>query len=54
MSWAENIACVGKRGPHKGFWWESLKERGRPRCRWQDTIKIILEKYDRVIWTRLI
>jgi len=31
---------------YTGFWWEDLRERalGRPRHRWEDNIKMILEK----------
>jgi hypothetical protein len=27
MRWAGNVACMGRRGMHIGFWWESQKER---------------------------
>jgi hypothetical protein len=27
MSWAEQVARMGRRGMHRGFWWESRKER---------------------------
>jgi hypothetical protein len=26
MRWARHIACMGRRGIHTGFWWESQKE----------------------------
>jgi hypothetical protein len=28
MRWAGNVARMGRRGMHIGFWWESQKERG--------------------------
>jgi hypothetical protein len=27
MRWAENVAGMGRRGMHIGYWWESQKER---------------------------
>jgi hypothetical protein len=42
---------MGRRGMHIGFWWESQKERERPlerpRCRWEDNIKMYLRE---IVW----
>jgi hypothetical protein len=27
MRWAGHVACMGQRGMHIGYWWESQKER---------------------------
>jgi hypothetical protein len=36
---------MGRRGMHKGFWWESQKRPiGRPRCRWEDNITMDLRE----------
>jgi hypothetical protein len=32
----------GEKGMHIGYWWENQKERGRPRRRWVDNIKMDL------------
>ena len=32
---------------HTGFWWGNLREKdllGRPRCRWEDNIKVYVKK----------
>jgi hypothetical protein len=29
---------------HIGFWWESQRERGRPRPRWEDNMKTVLRE----------
>jgi hypothetical protein len=36
-----------------GFWWGNLRERtlGRPRRRWEDTIKIDLQEVRCGVWT---
>jgi hypothetical protein len=43
MRWAGHVACMGK-----GKWCESPKERAhlneRPRCRWEDGIKLDLRE----------
>jgi len=35
---------MGREEGHTGFWWRNLRERplGRPRCRWEDNIKMDL------------
>jgi hypothetical protein len=40
------LARMGKRGIHMGFWWKSQKERplGRLRHRWEIILKLILER----------
>jgi hypothetical protein len=43
MRWAEHVACMGIRGMHIGFWWESQK--------WEDNIKMDLKEIVRVLWT---
>jgi hypothetical protein len=40
-----HVSCMGRRGMHIGYWWQSQKER-RPRRRWEDNIKMDL----REIW----
>jgi hypothetical protein len=35
---------MGKGEVHIGFWWRNLRE--TPRCRLNDTIKIIFKKWD--------
>jgi hypothetical protein len=54
---AGHVARMGKRGKHIGYWWESQKKRDH----WEDqdaggwiTLKLILERYDGVVWTGLI
>jgi hypothetical protein len=27
MRWVDQVACMGKREMHTGFWWGNLKER---------------------------
>jgi hypothetical protein len=35
------VACAWDRSDiYTGFWWVSLKLLGRPRCRWDDNIKL--------------
>jgi hypothetical protein len=56
VRWAGNVARMGRRGMHIGYWWESQKERplGRPRRRWVDNIKMDFGEIDGVVWTGLI
>ena len=43
--WAGNVARMGEEKFYIGFWWENLREDlGRPRCRWEDNIKIDLQE----------
>ena len=36
---------MGRGEVHTGFWWENLKgPLGRPRCRWEDNIKMDLHE----------
>jgi hypothetical protein len=39
---------MGRREMRIGFWWESKKERerllGKPKCRWEDNIKMELRE----------
>jgi hypothetical protein len=37
----------GRRGMHIGNWWESQKERGRPRHEWFDNFKMDLGETER-------
>jgi hypothetical protein len=30
MKWARYVTCMGKRGIHDTYWWESQKERDHP------------------------
>jgi len=42
---------------YKGFWWGILRGKkplGRPRRRWEDNIKMALQKWDVGAWTGLI
>jgi hypothetical protein len=50
MRWAWNVACMGEKGMHIGFWWESQKEHLHIGGR------IILKSWrqDGVIWTGFI
>jgi hypothetical protein len=45
----------GEIGTHIGYWWESQKERGSPRHRWVDNIKMYLSKigWDGTDWIDL-
>jgi hypothetical protein len=47
---------MGRRGSHIVYWWEIQRKRplGRPRHRWVDILRGILEKLDGVMWTGLV
>ena len=41
------MARSGREEVHTGFWWGNLREKdllGRPRCRWEDNIKVYVKK----------
>ena len=45
IRWAGHVARMGRREAYTGFWWENLRGKkplGRPRHRWDDTIKMDL------------
>jgi hypothetical protein len=47
MRWAEHVARIGREGMHIEYWWESQAGKGlqgRPRRRWGNKIKLILER----------
>jgi len=47
MRWTEHVACVGEsRGVYRIFWGkpEGKRPLGRPRCRWEDNIKMDLQE----------
>jgi len=45
MSCDGHIAHIGRGEVYTGFWWGNLKGPfGRPRCRWEDNIKIDLHE----------
>jgi hypothetical protein len=47
MKCAENVARLGRRGMHTGFWWESQKKRDHYEdleVGWRIILKLILEK----------
>jgi hypothetical protein len=47
MRWAGNVARMGRRGMHIGYWWgkpEGKRPLGRPRRRWMDNIKTELRE----------
>jgi uncharacterized protein YebE (UPF0316 family) len=47
MRWAGYVAGMGRREMHIGFWWESIETKrplGRPRCRWEDNIKMDIKE----------
>jgi reverse gyrase len=50
MRWAGNIARMRRRGMHRGYWWDSHKERdhweNQDVCGWI-ILKWILERYDK-------
>jgi hypothetical protein len=57
MRWAGQVAHMGeKRNACRIFVGkpEGKRALGRPRHRWEDNIKIALEKYDGVVWTGFI
>jgi len=47
MIWAGHVACVGNR---RGAYWvfvgrsEGKRALGRPTCRWEDNIKVLLHE----------
>jgi len=46
MRWGGHVSCIG-RDVHTGFWWgnpEGKRLLGRPRHRWEDTIKLDLQE----------
>ena len=45
LRWTGNVARKG-RGPYRGLVWEPEGKRllGRPRCRWEDIIKMDLQE----------
>jgi hypothetical protein len=57
MRWAGYVACVGERGIHIGFWWESRKKyttRNNIDVDGMIILTRILEKQTEVEWTRFI
>jgi hypothetical protein len=50
MTWAWNVTRMGRRRINMGYWLE-IHEGTRSRCRWVDNIKVLLEKYNEVVWT---
>jgi hypothetical protein len=44
MRWAGHVARMGRGETCTGFWWGNLRERGRPRRRWEDDIKMDLQE----------
>jgi hypothetical protein len=57
MRWAGHLARIGeKRNAYKLLVGKPEGERplGRPRRRWMDNIRIILERWDGVMWTGLV
>ena len=54
MIWAEHVASMGSRkGTYRILVGKSEGKRplGRPRHRWEDNIKIDLQKWDVGVWT---
>jgi hypothetical protein len=57
MRWAGHVAHMGEKGnAYRVFVGKPKGKRPlrRPRCRWEDNITWILEKYDGVVWTGFI
>jgi hypothetical protein len=56
MRWVGHVVRMRRRGMHMACWWKRQEERdiGRPRCRWVDNIKFILEELDGAVWAEFI
>jgi len=57
MRWAGHVASMGERGGLYKVLVEKRKGKrpfGRPRCRWEDNIKMDLQEVDMGAWTGLI
>jgi len=55
VRWTRHVACMGGEG-YTGFWvgkLEGKRQLGRPRCRWEDNIKMDLQEVGlwRGAWT---
>jgi hypothetical protein len=47
MRWAWHVSRVGRDEVYTGFWWgkpEGKRPLGKPRCRWEDYIKMDLQE----------
>jgi len=44
MRWAGHVARMGEERGCIGSWWGSQRERGRPRRRWVDNIRMDLQE----------
>jgi hypothetical protein len=56
MRWAGYVARMGRNGMHRGFWWESQKEKRpvrRPRHRWKDNIRVDFRDIERGAMERI-
>jgi hypothetical protein len=54
MRWAGHVARIGETGnTYRIFLGKPEGKRllGRPRCRWVNILKLILERQDAVVWT---
>jgi len=57
MRWAGHVARMGDMGGAYGVLvgkTEGKRPLGRPRCRWEENIKMVFRKWDGEVWTRLI
>jgi PAS domain-containing protein len=57
MRWEGRVARLNKRGMRIEYLWgkpEGKRKLGRPRPRWMDNIKLILDRQDGMVWIGLI